>query len=52
MKNRIKQRLNRRRKEEYLERKDICGVDDPTPYEAVKIIIRESKMPRRPVAVS
>ncbi len=49
MKNRIKQRANRLLKEELLDRKDSCGVDDPTPYKAVKEIIRASKMPRRPV---
>ncbi len=43
MKNREKQRHNRRVKEEMLERKDTCGLNDPTPYEAVKEIIKEFK---------
>lgn len=43
MKNRKKQRHNRRIKEELLDRKDICGINDPTPYEAVKEIIKEFK---------
>lgn len=43
MKNRNKQRANRRFKEEMLELKDICGINDPTPYEAVKRIIKENK---------
>ena len=43
MKNRRKQRHNRRIKEELLDRKDICGLNDPTPYEAVKEIIKEFK---------
>ena len=43
MKNRKKQRHNRRIKEELLDRKDICGLNDPTPYEAVKEIIKEFK---------
>ena len=40
MKKREKQRRNRRLKEEYLKFRDICGVKDPTPYEAVKEMIR------------
>lgn len=44
MKNRNKQRLNRKRKEERLERRDICGVYDPTPYEAVKNLIKRQTM--------
>ena len=43
MKNRKKQRHNRRIKEELLDRKDMCGLNDPTPYEAVKEIIKEVK---------
>ena len=43
MKNRNKQRYNRRIKEEMLDRKDMCGLNDPTPYEAVKEIIKEFK---------
>lgn len=41
MKNRERQRANRRLKEQLLDIKDICGVNDPTPYEAVKEIINE-----------
>lgn len=43
MKNRENQQHNRRIKEEMLEYKDACGLDDPTPYEAVKEIIKEFK---------
>ena len=43
MKNRKSQRHNRRIKEEMLERKNLCGVNNPTPYEAVKEIIKEFK---------
>ena len=43
MRNREKQRENRRLKSELLDRKDICGINDPTPYEAVKKIIRTSR---------
>ena len=43
MKNRNRQRHNRRVKEEMLDLKDMCGVKDPTPYEAVKKIIKEFK---------
>ncbi|MCR5322178.1 MAG: hypothetical protein K6E85_02675 [Lachnospiraceae bacterium] len=41
MKTRDRQRANRRLKEEMLELRDTCGVKDPTPYEAVKDIIKE-----------
>ena len=43
MKNRKKQRHNRKIKEQMLDRKDMCGLNDPTPYEAVKEIIKEFK---------
>jgi len=43
MKKRIKQRKNRRKKEEILKRTDICGVKDPTPFEAVINIIEERR---------
>lgn len=43
MKNRKKQRHNRIIKEEMIDRKDMCGINDPTPYEAVKEIIKEFK---------
>ena len=41
MKNRNRQRANRRLKEQLLDLKDSCGVSDPTPYEAVKEIVSE-----------
>ena len=41
MKARDRQRANRRLKEEMLELRDTCGVKDPTPYDAVKDIIKE-----------
>ena len=41
MKNRKKQRANRRIKEEMIDIIDTCGVKDPTPYEAVKELIKE-----------
>ena len=41
MKNRNRQRTNRKLKEEMIGLRDICGVKDPTPYEAVKEIISE-----------
>lgn len=41
MNNRNRQRQNRKLKEERLNRKDICGVADPTPYEAVNNILKE-----------
>lgn len=44
MRDRSKQRENRRLKEEFLSRKNACGVCDPTPQEAVKLmILKESK---------
>ena len=43
MKNRKKQRENRRLKEEMLNLKDSCGVYDPTPHEAVKNMIKEMR---------
>ena len=43
MKNRARQRENRKIKEEMLDLRDMCGIKDPTPYEAVKEIIRELK---------
>ncbi len=41
MKKRDKQRDNRRKKEEMVSLKDLCGIYDPTPYEAVKRIVHE-----------
>ena len=43
MKKREKQRQNRCVKEEMLDRKNTYGLDDPTPYAAVKEIIKEFK---------
>ena len=42
MKNRIRQRANRRKKEEMLDYRDICGIKDPTPYEAVRNMLTET----------
>jgi hypothetical protein len=47
MKNRERQRANRRLKEELLDLKDSCGVNDPTPYEAVREIIKEFRKNRK-----
>lgn len=41
MKNRDRQRHNRRVKEEMLDLRNMSGVKDPTPYEAVKEITKE-----------
>ena len=46
-KNRERQRANRRLKEQMLDLKDACGINDPTPREAVKEIINEFRMNRR-----
>lgn len=46
-KNRERQRANRRLKEEMLDLKDACGVNDPTPREAVKEIINEFRKNKR-----
>ena len=46
MKSRERQRANRRLKEELLDLKDSCGVNDPTPYEAVRGIIQEFRKNR------
>lgn len=43
MKNRNRQRANRRIREEMLEIRDSCGIIDSTPYEAVKEIIKKLK---------
>ena len=47
MKNRDKQRQNRKRKEEMLNIKNEYGNYDPTPYEAVKNIIQENYKNRK-----
>lgn len=47
MKSKDKQRHNRRVKQELLEFKDVCGVNDPTPYEAVREIVREFRHSKR-----
>ena len=44
MKNILRQRANRKLKEELLDLKDMCGVNDPTPYEAVKEIVNEMRL--------
>lgn len=38
MKDRKRQRENRRHKEELIDRRNLYGVPDPTPYEAVRNI--------------
>ncbi len=43
MKTRTKQRANRKLKLAMLDRRDACGVYDPTPYEAVKEMIEEDR---------
>ena len=43
MKTRAKQRTNRKLKLVMLDRRDICGVKDPTPHEAVKEMIEEMR---------
>jgi hypothetical protein len=43
MKTRAKQRANRKLKLAMLDRRDACGVYDPTPYEAVKEMIEENR---------
>ncbi len=40
MKNRERQRHNRKVKEELIKLKDSCGVNDPTPHEAVKELVK------------
>lgn len=46
MKNRNKQRFNRKIKEEMLDLKSIYGYKDPTPQQAVREIIKEFKKKR------
>ena len=43
MKTRAKQRANRKLKLVMLDRRDIFGVKDPTPHEAVKEMIEEMR---------
>ena len=43
MKTRARQRANRKLKLVMLDRRDACGVKDPTPYEAVKEMIEEGR---------
>ena len=43
MKTQTKQRANRKLKLAMLDRRDACGVYDPTPYEAVKEMIKENR---------
>ena len=48
MKNRAKIKAKRKevaaKQEEKLDLYDICGIKDPTPYEAVNNIIREKRL--------
>ena len=44
MKSRAKIKENRRlKREQLLDTRDFCGIKDPTPYEAVKNIIRKER---------
>lgn len=43
MRDRKKQRELRKAKEEKLEKRDFCGILDPTPYDAVRNIIRQER---------
>ncbi len=43
MKDRTRQRINRRIKEQMLDLRNECGVNDPTPYEAVREIKKEKR---------
>lgn len=50
MKNRERQRANRKLKEDRLALRDYCGIKDPTPYEAVKNMIRQEKAAEKKTA--
>lgn len=43
MKNRVRQRENRRKKEERIAMQDYCGIKNPTPFSAVKSIVAKEK---------
>ena len=43
MKNRNRQRANRRMKQEYLAMRNSVGILDPTPYQAVKNMVAAEK---------
>ena len=43
MKNREKQRANRRMKQEFLSMRNDMGIKDPTPYYAVKHMVEQEK---------
>ena len=43
MKNREKQRANRRMKQEFLSMRNDMGIKDPTPYHAVKHMVEQEK---------
>ena len=48
VKSRAKIKENRRRKrEELLDRRDFCGIKDPTPYQAVKNIVNQQKQKQK-----
>ena len=46
MKDRKRQRANRKLKEEMLDLRDVCGIKNPTPYEAVKEIRKNKERSR------
>lgn len=43
MRDRSKQRANRRMKQEFLDMRNNVGILDPTPYQAVKNMVNEEK---------
>lgn len=47
MKNRNRQRRNRAIKEEMIKIKDSCGINDPTPHEAVILILKDMHKRKR-----
>jgi len=43
MKDRKRQRENRRMKQELIARRNMCGLSDPTPCDAVRNIVKEQE---------
>lgn len=43
MKDRKRQRANRKIKQELITRRNMYGLSDPTPFDAVKSIVREQE---------
>lgn len=48
MRDRSKQRANRRLKQEMLEMHNNVGIMDPTPYQAVKNMVAQEKTQKKP----